>query len=136
MLCAGHAHTHTCSRLFYLAVLITHTHTHTHTCTQTLTHLAIAQDNFNINDLPLLLEKLSSITARWYPLGIQLNIDPNTLSGFEQEHNDVKFYLSRTLSLWAKEEQPPQKLIEALKKDVIGMIALADELEPRYVCKF
>lgn len=93
---------------------------------------AISQDNFSMKDLPLLIEKLSSVSARWNLLGIQLEIDPNLLSGFEQE---TKLYLANTLALWSKQRKPPSALMKALRGPTLRRTVLADNLKDKYGSK-
>ena len=88
-----------------------------------------------MKDLPLLIEKLSSVSARWNLLGIQLEIDQNLLSGFEQETNDVKLYLAKTLAFWSKQRQPPSVLMKALRGPTLRRKVLADDLKDKYGSK-
>ena len=96
---------------------------------------AISQDSFTMKDLPLLVEKLSPMSARWNLLGIQLGIDLNLLSGFAQETNDVKLYFAKTLSFWSKQRKPPSALMKALRSSTFRYIYLAENLKDKYGSK-
>ena len=88
-----------------------------------------------MKDLPLLIEKLSPMSARWNLLGIQLGIDLNLLNGFAQENNDVKLYFAETLSFWSKQRKPPSALMKALRSSTFRYIYLAENLKDKYGSK-
>ena len=80
------------------------------------------------------MSELNSVTSDWHSFGIQLEVDHDKLSQFEKYTQDVKFYLSKTLQLWFKQDQPPtvQDLLDALRSPVLNYRRLAGELEEKY----
>ena len=80
------------------------------------------------------MNELNSVTSDWHRFGIQLGVDHDKLSQFEKYTQDVKFYLSKTLQLWFKEDPPPtvQHLLKALRSPVLSNPRLAGELEEKY----
>ena len=93
---------------------------------------AISEKNFTMDDLPLLIVKLSTLRARWNLLGIQLGIGQDRLNEFEQDTNDVRLYFAKTLELWSKKRKPPSVLMKVLRSSTIGHTVLADELKGKY----
>ena len=80
------------------------------------------------------MTELDSITSEWHPFGIQLGVDHNKLTQFEKYTQDVKYYLSKTLQLWFKQDPPltVQDLLDALRSPGLNYRKLAGELELKY----
>ena len=80
------------------------------------------------------MTELDSITSEWHPFGIQLGVDHNKLTQFEKYTQDVKYYLSKTLQLWFKQDPPPtvQDLLDALRSPGLNYRKLTGELELKY----
>ena len=54
-----------------------------------------------------LLNALNPVTAQWRSFGIQLGVDSDKLKEFEDFTRNVKYYLSETLQIWLKQNDPP-----------------------------
>ena len=82
-----------------------------------------------------LLNALNPVTAQWRSFGIQLGVDPDKLKEFEDFTRNVKYYLSETLQIWLKQNDPPptvQDLLDALRSPVLSNPRLAKKLEEKY----
>ena len=89
-------------------------------------------EDFTVDDLGLLTEKLSDVSSRWRQLGIQLGISMNDLDGFQERGTDVEHYLSKTLDIWLRLNKPTSVLIEALRSGTVRHGNLADQLRAIY----
>ena len=81
------------------------------------------------------MNALTPVTAQWQSFGIQLGVDPNKLKEFEDFTRNVKYYLSETLQIWLKQNDPPptiQDLLDALRSPVLSNNTLAKKLEKKY----
>ena len=81
------------------------------------------------------MNALTPVTAQWQSFGIQLGVDPNKLKEFEDFTRNVKYYLSETLQIWLKQNDPPptvQHLLDALRSPVLSNNTLANKLEKKY----
>ena len=82
-----------------------------------------------------LLNALNPVTAQWRSFGIQLGVDSDKLKEFEDFTRNVKYYLSETLQIWLKQNDPPptvQDLLDALRSPVLSNPRLAKKLEEKY----
>ena len=82
-----------------------------------------------------LLNALTPVTAQWQSFGIQLGVDHSKLKEFEDFTRNVKYYLSETLQIWLKQNDPPptvQDLLDALTSPVLSNNTLAKKLEKKY----
>ena len=75
---------------------------------------------------------LSDVTAKWHPLGLQLDIPTSTLSEFETYSRNVRRYFTDMLDLWWNSKQGPtiNGLTDALRR--INERRLAGVLDKKY----
>ena len=86
-----------------------------------------------IKDLAVLSQKLTTIAYQWYPLGIQLEFDPGTLKGIQNEvRGDTARGLDELLTKWLQRSQPPatfESLVDVVGGSVISNQVLAEQLK-------
>ena len=104
----------------------------TPTITDTFYHAA-AGTVLVIKDLAVLSQKLTTIAYQWYPLGIQLEFDPGTLKGIQNEvRGDTARGLDELLTKWLQRSQPPatfESLVDVVGGSVICNQVLAEQLK-------
>jgi len=85
-------------------------------------------------DLGVLIAELTTVTSQWYLFGIQLGVKPNRMDAFQSYSRDVRHKLNGMLQLWLRKVPRPtiQDLLKALRKECVGYIRLADDLETKY----
>ena len=80
-------------------------------------------------DLSRLLRLLHDVRAKWYDIGIQLNISMGTLDAIRAEHSECGKCLCEMLKYWlnSKSQQATfDALIEALSSEPVGENTLAE----------
>ena len=50
---------------------------------------------------------LSSLASRWEDIGIELDINPDSLDTIEANHDDVRKSLTDMIKLWLRQTTPP-----------------------------
>ena len=85
-----------------------------------------------MEDLPVLMTKLTEIAGRWNPLGVQLKFSPGTLNGFPVAiQGDPILALQELLIHWLQRKNPPptlETLSQVIGGPVIANESLADTL--------
>ena len=72
--------------------------------------------------------------VRWYNLGLQLGVRPETLDRIRARFNDPRDQLREMLKIWLTTSDNPswKTLTDALKSPVMGESQLAGGLETKY----
>ena len=83
------------------------------------------------------MNELHEVRAKWYHLGVQLNMRPSDLDAIRvQFMNNPEDCLLEMLSLWLKREDPSppswQRVVDALCSPAIVSPALADKISKKY----
>ena len=87
-----------------------------------------------IADLATVLSELHPCRAKWYHLGIQLQVDVGSLDRFKVQYTDRGDQLLEVIKTWLTTSKNPtwEAMFEALKSPVIGEGRLAMELQQKY----
>ena len=86
-------------------------------------------------DLKSLHSELYPVSDKWFSLGVQLQIPPETLKCIEAEHSQMNRRLLEMLTVWLKRTNPPPTwniLTEALESPPVGENLLAQQLRDKY----
>ena len=86
-----------------------------------------------IDDLGTVLNELFDIRAKWYNIGLLLNVPVGTLESIDQQHCEDSSKLRQTLMVWLKiaAQQKWQTIVEMLRSRTIGEQRLASEIEAK-----
>lgn len=86
------------------------------------------------NDLGTVLEELVDVSAQWYPLGLQLNIDVGTLDVIKAQYSDPQEQLRGMLRSWLRSicDCSWKNLVGALRSRSVGENVLGYHLERKY----
>ena len=87
-----------------------------------------------LDDLGLLLEELVDVRERWYNLGLQLKVRPETLDTIKAHFSDSTHLLLEVLKVWltTSDNTSWKALTDALRSQSVGQPLLADDLEAKY----
>ena len=87
-----------------------------------------------IDDLKTILNDTFRCRAKWYNLGIQLQVDVSTLDCIKVQYDDPGDQLREVVKVWLTSIENPTwgGMIEALKSPVIDDTLLARELQQKY----
>jgi len=102
------------------------------------THFVVdPKDSLTSNDLGTVLEEVVDISARWYPLGLQLNLKVGTLERIKAQSSDPQEQLMGMLKSWLNSSchLTWKNLISALRSRSVEANALASDLEKKYGLK-
>ena len=80
-------------------------------------------------NIPDLLNQLSTVSAIWYQLGLQLGIPTNTLKVITHDHQTTRERFTKMLEEWMKGRATKRILVNALRSEAIGENRLADDIE-------
>ena len=100
-----------------------------------MSHSQFAGQQLSVNDLPVVMEELSDIRAKWYDIGLQLRLRVGTLDAIREQYDDPSHCLRETLKIWLKISPSPttwKNIVEALRSLIIGEVRLATDLEQKY----
>ena len=91
-------------------------------------------NKLTLDDLGLLLEELVDVCDRWYDLGLQLGVRPETLNALSpQFHSSLGFFLEVIKTWLTTNDNPSWKtLTDALRSRSVGANQLAGSLERKY----
>ena len=93
--------------------------------------------NLSIDDLGKVNEEIYAASLKWYKIGLQLKVSPNSLDKIKAEESDFSDKLLEMLKAWLKKVQPKPTwaaLVKALKNHTVDEELLAAKLEKKY-CK-
>ena len=94
----------------------------------------LAGQQLSVNDLPVVMEELNDIRAKWYDIGLQLRVSVGTLDAIKEQYDDPSHCLRETLKTWLKTYPSPptwSNIVTALRSR-IGEVRLAADLEQKY----
>ena len=77
----------------------------------------------------MLLRLLHEVRAKWYDIGIQLDISTGTLDAIKTQHSKIGICLREMLKYWLSHKSKKatfDALIEALASDPVGENTLAE----------
>ena len=83
----------------------------------------------------LLFESLLPVEAKWYEVGLCLNIDPKSLDAIEVEHSkNCKRCLSKVLDIWTrvKHDANWEDVIEMLLSPAVKENSLARKIKQNF----
>lgn len=85
-------------------------------------------------DLPCVLEEVVDVSAKWYPLGLQLSLSAGELDTIRAMFHNPQEQLTEMLKTWLKTSVNPswKILAVALKSKSVGENHLAGDLETKY----
>ena len=69
--------------------------------------------------------------AKWYNIGVELQVDPGTLDAIKGNNEDIDGRFTATLNTWLKMVKPKPTLAalaEALQSPTVGFGHLAEEI--------
>ena len=74
------------------------------------------------------------MSAKWYNLGLQLNVRTGTLDKIKTEFPDPNDQLREMLKVWLNSSDNPtwKTLIDGLRSRIVGASQLAGDLETKY----
>ena len=86
--------------------------------------------------MKVLLNALHPVRARWYKIGLELDIPHNELDCFEQKYSDPLDLLCETLKYWFKTAVDPhptwEAVVTALRSRIVNEWFVAEQLESKY----
>ena len=94
-----------------------------------------AGQQLHVDDLPVVMEELNNIHAKWDDIGLQLRITVGTLDAIKEQYDDASHCLRETLTTWLKTcPSPPtwKSIVDALRSSTLGEVRLAADLEQKY----
>ena len=82
-----------------------------------------------LTDLKYLCEILSGINAKYHPIGLQIDVDPNEIDSIEMDYKSSQERLREVLKARLKMSQPLTwgDICNALRSDMVGESKLAEE---------
>ena len=92
----------------------------------------------DLADLRDVQEEVFDARAKWYDIGVNLEVPVGTLNSIRAQYHDPQDCLREMLMVWLKtiDPQPTWKaLVNALRSRVVGEAKLADELEAKWCPK-
>ena len=87
-----------------------------------------------MDDLGQALEELQVVHDRWYRLGLQLKVRPETLDRIKEQFSDSTHRLLEVLRVWltTNDKARWKTLTDALRSRSVGASQLAADLEAKY----
>ena len=86
-----------------------------------------------MKDIGVICEKLHNARVQWFPLGMALKVDHNTLTSIEEENRGKhSVCLEKMIAHRIKNDKHPltwQEICECLKKTTVGRRDVATEIE-------
>ena len=94
----------------------------------------LAGNKLTLDDLGLLLEELMGMRERWYRLGLQLKVRPETLETIVARFSDSRHRLLEVLKTWLTNSDNPswKTLTDALRSRSVSEYEMANYLESKY----
>ena len=88
-----------------------------------------------LGDLKVVFEEVYDVSAKWYELGITLEIRISLLNTIQKQFSDPQSCLLEVITMWLKSSNSSTwgTLIDALKTSVVGEHRLAEELRMKYI---
>ena len=89
-------------------------------------------------DLKKVRNSVWDARAKWYDIGIELEIDVSVLEAIKSDNDDVALCLTTMLTGWLKQTTPSptwEALTDALKSPAVGCGHLAENIESKYCDK-
>ena len=88
----------------------------------------------SVDDLPVVREELHNVRAKWYDVGMQLQVNVGTLDPIKEQYNNLSHCLRETLKAWLKTSPSPtwSDIVDSLRSSVVGEVRLADNLKHKY----
>jgi hypothetical protein len=84
-----------------------------------------------VNDLVKVLDELYEVRARWYDIGLRLNVPAETLEKIKGPDDNTR--LRQVLTIWLRSGKATwPDLSQALRHRTIGQGKLADSLLAKY----
>ena len=93
--------------------------------------ITATSDYINAKDLGIILKAAWKARVKWYNIGLELCIAPDTLDVIQNDNRDISDRCFREmLKVWLKSETPPTwtELVKALRSPTVGYQELAEEL--------
>ena len=96
--------------------------------------LYIDKKKLTPDDLGKVLDEILDISARWYELGLQLQLKTGTLDSIQVQFSDPKRQLLEMLKTWlnTSDNTTWKTLTVALRSQSVGASQLAGVLEAKY----
>ena len=89
--------------------------------------------SLGLNDLFTVLSAVHDVRAKWYNIGLGLQVSTGTLDAINLECQDTQNCLRRVLTEWLKSSGACwEDLVKVLKTPVIGEERLANRLEMQF----
>ena len=84
--------------------------------------------------MPVVKEALNNVRAKWYDVGMQLQVSVGTLDAIKKQYSDPSDCLMETLKTWLKTFSSPSwsNIVDSLRSSVVGEVRLADYLEHKH----
>ena len=98
-------------------------------------HSQLAGQQLSEKNLLTIMEELADVRAKWYNIGLGLELSVGTLDGIKAEHSNISDCLRETLKKWLNAYSPPptwSKVVKALKTKTVDEARLATDLECKY----
>ena len=83
-----------------------------------------------ITSLKHIKKILFPVRDKWYDIGLELNVHPDTLDSIREKYPDSKDSLTEMLKVWLKTSKPlptVEALKEALSEETIDEVELAEK---------
>ena len=107
-----------------------------HYHTDMMSHNQPAGQQLSVNDLHTVMEELNGVRAKWYDIGVQLEMSVGTLKAIKEQYlNNPSDCLREAFTTWLKSSTPHptwSKVVDALKGSTVGESRLAADLEQKY----
>ena len=96
--------------------------------------LNLSGNELTSNDLGCILEKVLDVSAKWYNLGLQLKLGTGILDRIDAQFRDPRDQLREMLKTWLTtcDNTSWKDLTDALRRQSVGAIQLAGQLEKKY----
>ena len=106
---------------------------HIRRCTYYSTH-DLPGNVLTLDDLGLLLEELTGVCERWYPLGLQLKVRPEMLDRIREQFHDPTHQLLEMLKTWlsTSDNTSWKTLTDTLKSRSVGCSATITIMKSKY----
>ena len=84
--------------------------------------------------MPVVREALNNVRAKWYDVGMQLQVSVGTLDAIKKQYSDPSDCLMETLKTWLKTFSSPSwsNIVDSLRSSVVGEVRLADYLKHKH----
>ena len=89
-----------------------------------------------LDELKVVQNSIWDARAKWFNLGVQLNVKPTSLEAIQQYDKDPDNCITKVLTVWLKQSNPRptwSSLVVALKQQTDGLEELADRIERQHL---